>query len=103
MFCCPHFTLDDRRLAHLHQLLIQCVGTSLLRHCPLQALTGFDLDLFQPSLQLLKVPNCLFELGRNRLNLLPCAVDISVRTIFDSANVALLVDALLLGLEPQRL
>jgi hypothetical protein len=61
------------------------------------------LDRLQPPLQLLDVPPGLLELGGHRFALLPPAVDLSVRAIFDAAHVALLRDALLFGLETRRL
>lgn len=85
------------------QLLLQCLGTRVLSCGPLLGLAEFGLNGLQPPLQLLDLPPSLLEVGGHGFDLLPGAVDLAVSTILHIAYVALLGNALLLGLEPQRL
>jgi hypothetical protein len=62
-------------------------------------LAELGLNRLQSPLHLLDVPPHLLELVRRGFALFPGAVDLAARAILYSADVELLRDALLLGLE----
>lgn len=87
----------------MHQLLLQCVATCLLCCGVLQCLTQRGLYTVNPLLQLLQLATCFLHLGAHTLALFPGTIDFTMRTILNPAQVDLLCDALLLGLESQFL